>query len=284
MYCAKMDIKKFYPSIDHNILKRIIRKKIKDDQLLILLDEIIDSAEGVPIGNYLSQFFANLYMAYFDHWVKEELKVKYYYRYADDIVLLSDNKQQLRNWILAIKVYLTNVLKLRLKDNYQIFPVESRGIDFVGYVVRHRYTLLRKGIKMRLFKLIDLYKNHTINQDELKMRLASYFGWLKYCDSKNLLKKIYQETNIWYSGWNGIRTNITKFKNKWIYVVNVQPRKKYFLIQFIYNTKPYEVKSSNKALFLYLNSIQKFPVSIKIEQCLQRKESNLQLNLKNLSH
>lgn len=137
---------------------------------------------------------------------------------------------------------------------------------------------------MRLFKLIDLYKNHTINQDELKMRLASYFGWLKYCDSKNLLKKIYQETNIWYSGWNGIRTNITKFKNKWIYVVNVQPRKKYFLIQFIYNTKPYEVKSSNKALFLYLNSIQKFPVSIKIEQCLQRKESNLQLNLKNLSH
>lgn len=284
MYCAKMDIKKFYPSIDHNILKRIIRKKIKDDQLLILLDEIIDSAEGVPIGNYLSQFFANLYMAYFDHWVKEEPKVKYYYRYADDIVLLSDNKQQLRNWILAIKVYLTNVLKLRLKDNYQIFPVESRGIDFVGYVVRHRYTLLRKGIKMRLFKLIDLYKNHTINQDELKMRLASYFGWLKYCDSKNLLKKIYQETNIWYSGWNGIRTNITKFKNKWIYVVNVQPRKKYFLIQFIYNTKPYEVKSSNKALFLYLNSIQKFPVSIKIEQCLQRKESNLQLNLKNLSH
>lgn len=91
-YCAKMDIKKFYPSITHSILKEIIEKKIKDKKLLKLLFEIVDSADGVPIGNYLSQFFANLYMAYFDHWVKEELKVKYYYRYADDIVLLSNDK------------------------------------------------------------------------------------------------------------------------------------------------------------------------------------------------
>lgn len=149
-YCAKMDIKKFYPSITHSVLKEIIRRKIKDKSLLKLLDEIIDSADGVPIGNYLSQFFANLYMAYFDHWVKEELKVKYYYRYADDIVILSDNKEQLRSWILAIKVYLTNVLNLKLKDNYQIYPVESRGVDFVGYVCYHDYTLLRKSIKLKL--------------------------------------------------------------------------------------------------------------------------------------
>lgn len=92
-YCLKLDIKKFYPSINHKILKQIIRKKIKDKNLLKLLDEIIDSADGVPIGNYLSQFFANLYLAYFDHWVKEELKAKYYYRYADDIVLLSNSKE-----------------------------------------------------------------------------------------------------------------------------------------------------------------------------------------------
>ena len=98
-------------------MKAIIRKKIKDKDLLWLLDEIIDLTEGVPIGNYLSQFFANLYTAYFDHWVKEELKVKYYYRYADDIVLLSDSKEQLRSWLLAI-LYLTNVLRLKLKDNY----------------------------------------------------------------------------------------------------------------------------------------------------------------------
>ena len=91
-YCLKLDIKKFYPSINHDILKAIIRKKLKDKKLLKLLDEIIDSADGVPIGNYLSQYFANLYLAYFDHWIKEVLRVKYYYRYADDIVLLSDDK------------------------------------------------------------------------------------------------------------------------------------------------------------------------------------------------
>jgi hypothetical protein len=127
-----------------------------------LLDEIIDSADGVPIGNYLSQFFANLYLAYFDHWIKEELKVKYYYRYADDIVLLSNSKEQLRNWLLAIKVYLTNVLELKVKDNYQIYPVESRGIDFVGYVCYHKYTKLRKSIKRKLFKAIKKFKKNKI--------------------------------------------------------------------------------------------------------------------------
>lgn len=283
MYCAKMDIRKFYPSINHEILKSIVKKKIKDKSLLKLLFEIIDSADGVPIGNYLSQFFANLYMAYFDHWVKEELKVKYYYRYADDIVLLSDDKNQLRNWVLAIKVYLTNVLELKLKDNYQTYPVESRGIDFVGYVCYHDHTLLRKSIKLKLLGLVRAYSNNLISKQKLQLKMASYFGWLKYCDSKNLLKKIYRETNIWYSGWNGIKTNITKFKGRWIYVVNVQPRSKYFLVQFIYDGKPYEFKSSNVQLFIYLNSLQKFPVSLKIEKCLQQQKSNLQLDLKYLN-
>ena len=90
-----MDIKKFYPSINHDILKQIIRYKIKDEELLQLLDEIIDSAEGVPIGNYLSQFFANLYLAYFDHWIKEILKVIYYFRYCDDITILGSSKEEL---------------------------------------------------------------------------------------------------------------------------------------------------------------------------------------------
>lgn len=283
MYCAKMDIRKFYPSINHEILKSIVKKKVKDKSLLKLLFEIIDSADGVPIGNYLSQFFANLYMAYFDHWVKEELKVKYYYRYADDIVLLSDDKNQLRSWVLAIKVYLTNVLELKLKDNYQIYPVESRGIDFVGYVCYHDHTLLRKSIKLKLLGLVRAYSNNLISKQKLQLKMASYFGWLKYCDSKNLLKKIYRETNIWYSGWNGIKTNITKFKGRWIYVVNVQPRSKYFLVQFIYDGKPYEFKSSNVQLFIYLNSLQKFPVSLKIEKCLQQQKSNLQLDPKYLS-
>lgn len=106
-------------------------------------------------------------MAYFDHWVKEELKVKYYYRYADDIVILSSSKEQLRSWILAIKVYLTNVLSLKLKDNYQIYPVESRGVDFVGYVCYHDHTLLRKSIKLKLLELVDAYKKKRISKKKL---------------------------------------------------------------------------------------------------------------------
>lgn len=118
-YCLKMDIRKFYPSIDHNILYNdILTKKIKDKKLLTLLKEIIYSADGVPIGNYLSQFFANLYLTYFDHWVKEELKCKFYFRYADDIVILSDNKDYLHNVLVSIKTYLKEVLKLKLKPNY----------------------------------------------------------------------------------------------------------------------------------------------------------------------
>jgi retron-type reverse transcriptase len=70
-FCLKLDIKKFYPNVDHEILKQLLRKKIKDQDLLWLLDGIIDSAEGLPIGNYLSQYFANFYLTYFDHWMKE---------------------------------------------------------------------------------------------------------------------------------------------------------------------------------------------------------------------
>lgn len=91
-YCLKIDIKKFYPNIDHEVLKTLLRKKFKDNDLLWLLDEIIDSANGLPIGNYLSQYFANFYLTYFDHWIKEEKRIKYYFRYADDIVILSNNK------------------------------------------------------------------------------------------------------------------------------------------------------------------------------------------------
>jgi retron-type reverse transcriptase len=84
-YCLKMDLRKFYPTIDHSTLKILLRRKIKDRDLLWLLDEIIDSASGLPIGNYLSQYFANFYLSYFDHWIKEEKRVKYYFRYADDM-------------------------------------------------------------------------------------------------------------------------------------------------------------------------------------------------------
>lgn len=190
-YCLKLDIRKFYPSIDHDILKTIIRKKIKDKRLLSLLDEIIESAQGVPIGNYLSQFFANLYLTYLEHWIKEQKKVRYYFRYADDIVILGGDKQQLRDLFYDIQDYLNNKLKLNFKDNWQIFKVDSRGIDFVGYRVFHTHTLLRKRIKKRFCKKINkLNKKQNLDKDTYKQKICSYIGWIKYCNGRNLLNKM----------------------------------------------------------------------------------------------
>jgi len=184
-YCLKLDIKKFYPNIDHEVLKQLLRRKIKDNDLLWLLDEIIDSTEGLPIGNYLSQYFANYYLTYFDHWIKEEKRVRYYFRYADDLVILSDSKEYLHELLFEIRGYMDNSLKLTIKGNYQIFPVDSRGIDFVGYVFRHTHTLLRKSIKKSFARMLIKHKN--------RQSIASYYGWAIHCNSNNLLKKLLDE-------------------------------------------------------------------------------------------
>jgi RNA-directed DNA polymerase len=180
-YCLKLDIKKFYPNIDHSILKRILRRKFKDQDLLWLLDEIIDSAPGVPIGNYLSQYFANFYLTYFDHWIKEAKGVKYYFRYADDIVILSDSKSFLHQLFNEVKNYLIEELNLQVKSNYQVFPIEARGLDFVGYVFYHTHTRLRKTIKKNFARAAAAGRVRSV---------ASYYGWAKHCNSGNLLKKL----------------------------------------------------------------------------------------------
>lgn len=168
----------------------VTKVKIKDQKLLQLLDEIIDSAEGVPIGNYLSQFFANLYLTYFDHWLKEDKQVKYYFRYADDIVILHKDKEYLRELFEEMKQYL-DTLKLTFKDNYQIFKVEDRGISFVGYVIRHDYTLVRKNIKRSMCrKAARLGRKKNITVEDYKQEMCSHIGWLKHCNGINLLKKI----------------------------------------------------------------------------------------------
>jgi RNA-directed DNA polymerase len=181
-YCLKLDIKKFYPSIDHDILKALLRRRFKDLDLLWLLDEIIDSTDGLPIGNYLSQYLANFYLTRFDHWLKETKKVRYYFRYADDLVILSSDKSFLHQILGDIKGYLSTELKLTVKGNYQVFPVAARGIDFVGYVFYHTHVLIRKSIKQRFARMMARSRN--------PQSVAAYWGWLKHADTRNLIKKI----------------------------------------------------------------------------------------------
>jgi len=181
VYCLKLDVTKFYPSVDHDVLKSLLRKKFKDADLLWLLDEIIDSASGLPIGNYLSQYLANFYLTYFDHWMKEQKRVKHYFRYADDLVILADDKTYLRALLNDIKTYFKDNLKLEVKGNHSVFPV-SEGIDFVGYVHFPTHTLLRKSIKQNFAR--KLKKNPS------QETVASYMGWAKHANTKNLLKKL----------------------------------------------------------------------------------------------
>lgn len=186
-YCLKIDIRKYYPTIDHDTLKVIIRTKIKCNRTLAILDEIIESAPGIPIGNYLSQYFANLYLTYFDHWIKETMQVKYYFRYADDMIFLSDNKQFLHSLLSEIIKYLKD-LKLQLKSNYQIFPVDKRGIDFVGFIFFHNHIFMRKGIKQNLCRAV---RKCTVKGVKRKIRLAGWLGWVKYSNSINLTKSLH---------------------------------------------------------------------------------------------
>jgi len=195
-YCLKIDIRKYYPTINHEILKSLIRKKIKCNDTLELLDEIIDSADGVPIGNYLSQYFANIYLTYFDHYVKEKMKVKYYFRYADDMVFLHQDKKELRKILNEVRAYLKNELELEIKRNYQIFPTQIRGIDFVGYVYRNSHTLIRKSIKQNFCRKIAKLQKRKLNNKELKQGIAAWLGWCKYSNSINLLNKIIYERGI----------------------------------------------------------------------------------------
>jgi retron-type reverse transcriptase len=191
-YCLKIDIRKFYPSIDHDTLKRLLLRKIKDVRLLSLLDEVIDSADGVPIGNYLSQYFANLYLSYFDHWLKEKKSVRFYFRYADDIVVLHHDKGYLHGLFREMQAYLAENLKLEVKGNWQVFPVAARGIDFVGYVFYHTHTRLRKSIKQRLCRRLARIskRRKALTEKDFKQSICPWWGWAKYCNSRNLVNKL----------------------------------------------------------------------------------------------
>lgn len=191
-YCLKIDIRKYYPNVDHIALKQLLRKKFKDQKLLNLFDKIIDSypgEKGIPIGSYLSQYFANFYLTYFDHWLKEEKKLNYVVRYMDDIIILHKSKAYLHKLKIEMDKYLAQNLRLKIKDNWQVFPSNIRGIDFVGYRHFKNYKLLRKTIcKKFKRKMLDIKNKNYINYTNW-CSANSYIGWLKWCNSYRLYMK-----------------------------------------------------------------------------------------------
>lgn len=198
-YCLKTDIKKFYDNVDHEALKSIIRLTIADERLLVLIDTIIDSngqKKGLVIGSFTSQYFANLYLTPFDHWVKEGLSAIvmdkfgvtfYYFRYMDDMVVLCSDKEALHFILDMMGLYLGAELKVEFKHNWQIFKVDDRCIDYVGVKQSHYGILLRKSILLRFYKKLEKTQKKYIIKDEndIKHLFPSEYGWIIKCSDKH---------------------------------------------------------------------------------------------------
>lgn len=193
-YCLKFDISKFYPSVDHEILIELIKHKIKCKDTLWLLEEIIRSPGGcknIPIGNYLSQYFAQIYLNPLDRWLKEEQGCRYYIRYGDDGIILDNDRQRLKNLLIGIECYLRDELRLTINPKSKVIPIDSTGIDFLGYRTFRTYTLLRKRSADRLKKKIKYIEEHyqEMNPQYILSSIMSYLGWLQFCNGYNLKKK-----------------------------------------------------------------------------------------------
>ena len=190
-YCLKCDVSKFYPSVNHEILRKIVQRKVKCPDTLWLFNNIIYSycgGKNVPIGNYTSQWFGNLYLNELDQALKHKLKVKAYLRYCDDFCLFDDVKSFLRDAADFIKSFLSAKLKLTL-SKCDLFPT-SRGVDFLGYRHFPKHILLRKSttkrVRIRLKKLPGLLAAGKISRETFRSSIASTYGWLKWANTYNL--------------------------------------------------------------------------------------------------
>jgi len=180
-WVLKCDIKKFFASIDHNILKSILEKNTQDKDTLWLLNNIIDSFQkGLPLGNLTSQLLVNIYMNEFDQYVKHKLKIKYYIRYADDFVVLSEDKKYLENVLKQMKEFLENNLKLTMHPNKVFIKTIFSGVDFLGWVHFPKHRVLRTSTKKRMFRNLENNQKPEV--------LASYLGMLSHGNGYKLKK------------------------------------------------------------------------------------------------
>lgn len=192
-YCAKLDIRKFYPSAKAPVIMRELRRVIKCPRTLWLCEVILNSADGLPIGNYTSQWFANFMLQRLDHFIKEVLRIAHDVRYMDDICLYASSKRKLHRAVDAIAAFLGD-MRLKLKANWQIFPTAARAVDFLGFRFFREKTTLRKNLSLRLrrrVKKVYLYmrKNGGKTRFRDAAAIMSYSGWLKHADCQKFTEK-----------------------------------------------------------------------------------------------
>ncbi len=198
-FVLKADVKHYFATMNHKILIEILSKNIKDNEFINLVKTVLDNfdtkikGEGVPLGNYTSQFLANVYLNRLDYFVKHKLKVKYYIRYVDDFVILNKDKKVLEDFKIKIEKYLKN-LRLELHpEKTEIYPLRN-GITFLGYRIFYHYKLLRKrNVNSFLNKFrenIRLYREGVIDKERLESFLQGWFGYSKFANTYNFRKKV----------------------------------------------------------------------------------------------
>lgn len=222
-YYLKLDISKYFYRVDHTILINLLRRKIKDEELLQLLMTIITydgtlfglklngdvnnpadriSGKGMPIGNLTSQMFANLYLNELDQYCKRTLSIRYYVRYMDDVIILSNDKGKLHQYKALIEDFLNNKLDLHLNNKTAIRPI-STGVEFVGYRLWPTHVKMRKSTALKMKKRLKYvkkqYENKQLPFEKVNATVQSYMGILKHCDSYSLQSKIFEKLVFKYS-------------------------------------------------------------------------------------
>lgn len=195
-YIIKLDIKKYFYNIDKDILCGIMTKYIKDKKLLWLTKIFIyDSSDklGIPIGNYTSQYFANIYLDKLDKYIKQDLRIKYYVRYMDDMVILVRNKEECMVIMNNIKDYILRNLNLELNEKSRYYP-NKLGVNFCGYIIYEDYKLMRKNSKKKIKNRIKLWrklnKKNKLDKKRLLLSYKSWIGHAKHADSYRYRNKI----------------------------------------------------------------------------------------------
>lgn len=200
-WVLKCDIRKFFANIDHEMLIKILKKYISDENIVWLLNNVISSFNslgktntGLPLGNLTSQLFVNIYMNKFDQFMKHKLKVRYCIRYADDFVILLDDKEELEKFILKISKYLKTELKLEMHPGKIFIKTFSSGVDFLGMINFSDHRILRTKTKRRMMKKLSLKsklcREEIISEESFNQSLQSYSGMLKHCQGYKIRKRM----------------------------------------------------------------------------------------------
>ena len=193
------DVRKFFDNIDHETLIRILRKKIADERVINLIHKILTNqgiSLGVTLGNYTSQWFANIYLNELDYFAKHDLKVRHYIRYMDDFLLLSDSKLELHEWKHKIELFLNNELKLELHPvKRQIVPTNI-GIDFLGYTVWKDHKKLRRRNVKRFISRLKKFNTASSLSPFIRSSLMSWKGYSIHADAYGLTRQLYKQHRV----------------------------------------------------------------------------------------